>query len=161
MIQTKTVVDRRKLRFRTIDEVLADVDRIVAADKAGTLRTTGNWTAGQALGHVAAWASYPYEGFPLGKLPWFVRVILRMIGKRILRKGMTPGVKIPKVPGGTFGIEVISTEEGAARLRAAFERMKRGEPAKYDSPAWGPMTDEDRIGLNLRHAELHLSFLHP
>jgi hypothetical protein len=161
MVSTRHVKDRRKLQFHSIDEVLADVDRIVAANKAGRLRTTGNWTAGQAMGHVAAWATYPYEGFPLGRPPWFVRVILKMIGRRILRKGMTAGVRIPKVPGGTYGIEPLGTEEGAARLRAAFERMKRGEPPKFDSPAWGKMTDEERVGLNLRHAELHLSFLHP
>ena len=45
MIDTSKVQDRRKLRFHSIDDLLADVDRIVAAEKAGTLRRTGNWTA--------------------------------------------------------------------------------------------------------------------
>ena len=49
--------------------------------------------------------------------------------------------------------------EGAARLRKAVARLQAGEPARYDSPAFGPMNHEERIQLNLRHAELHLSFL--
>jgi hypothetical protein len=160
MIDTAKTQDRRKLRFESIDDVLADVDRIVAADKAGKLRRTGNWTAGQAMGHVAAWANYPYDGFPMGPPPWFVRIILRFLKKKYLREGMPAGVKT-LVENGTFGIDVLSTDEGAARLRKALTRLKSGEPAKFDSPAWGKMPDEERIAINLRHAELHLSFLNP
>lgn len=160
-VDTAKVTDRRKLRFNTIDEALADVDRIVAADKAGTLRCTGNWTAGQAMGHVAAWANYAYDGFPMGRPPWFIRVILGFLKKKYLRDGMPAGVKIPKVENGTFATEVLSTDEGAARLRKALARLKSSEPATFDSPAWGKMPPEERIALNLRHAELHLSFLHP
>ena len=63
MIDTGKVQDRRKLRYQSIDELLADMDRIAAADKAGKLRCTGNWTAGQAMGHLAAWINYSYEGY--------------------------------------------------------------------------------------------------
>lgn len=161
MIETKTVQDRRKLRFNSIDDILADIDRIVAAGKAGKLRCTGNWTAGQAMGHVAAWINYPYDGFPMGRPPFFIRFILRFLKKKYLRGGMPAGVKIPKVEHGTFATEPLSTEEGAARLGKALARMKSNEEAKYDSPAWGKMPYEERVAINLRHAELHLSFLHP
>ena len=60
---------------------------------------------------------------------------------------------------GTVGIEPLSTAEGADRLRRALTRLKRGEPAKFDSPAFGLMSHDDRVQLNLRHAELHFSFL--
>lgn len=161
MIDTKRQTDRRTLNFPTIDAVLADVDRIVAADRAGTLRCTGNWSAGQAMGHVAAWINYAYDGFPLGPPPFFIRWILRLMKKKILSSGMQAGVKIPKTDHGTFGTESLSTDEGAARLRAALNRLKNSEVATYDSPAWGPMPKEERVAINLRHAELHLSFLHP
>jgi Protein of unknown function (DUF1569) len=161
IVDTSKVQDRRMLRFNSIDDVLADIDRIVAADKVGNLRCTGNWTAGQAMGHVAAWMNYPYDGFPMGRPPWFIRVILRMLKNKYLRKGMPAGVKIPKVENGTFATEVLSTNEGASRLRKSLARLKSGEEAKYDSPAWGKMPNEERVALNLRHAELHLSFLHP
>lgn len=161
MIATKQVKDRRSLRFNSITELQADIDRVVAAGKAGKLRCTGNWTAGQAMGHIAAWINYSYDGYPMGPPPWVIRVILGFLKKKYLRQGMPAGVEIPKVKGGTFATEPLSTEEGAARLRKAVARLASGEPAKFPSPAWGEMPAEERIALNLRHAELHLSFLHP
>lgn len=160
MVNTANISDRRSLRFATIDELLADVDRVVAADKAGTLRRTGNWTAGQVFGHLATWINYAYEGFPI-RPPWFIRWILRMKKAAYLRDGMPAGVRIPRVPNGTFGTEPLGTEEGAKRLRSALLRLKSGEPAKFESPAFGKMPLDERIALNLRHAELHMSFLHP
>lgn len=161
MIDTAKVTDRRKLRYNSIDDLLADIDRIVAADKAGRLRCTGNWTAGQAMGHVAAWINYAYEGFPLARPPWPIRVILGFLKKKYLRDGLPAGVKIPKVEGGTKGTEPLTTEEGASRLRKALARLSSPEPARFPSPAWGEMSQGERITLNLRHADLHLSFLHP
>lgn len=162
MVDTGKVTDRRKLTFRSVDEVLADVDRIVAADRAGTLSRTGNWSAGQAFGHLAAWIEYGYEGFPMPPPPWFIRVILRYIMKPMyLRCGMRAGVRIPRVPEGTWATEPMSTDEGAKRLRKALGRLKNREPAKFDSPAFGPTTEDGRMTMHLRHAELHLGFLHP
>ncbi|RJP33680.1 MAG: DUF1569 domain-containing protein [Phycisphaerales bacterium] len=151
--------ERRRLRFNSIDEVLAEVDRIVAAEKAGRLRRTGNWTAGQVLGHLATWIEYAYTGYPM-RVPWFIRFLIRRKLPAMLRDGMQAGVRIPKVEGGTYGTEDVSIDEAAKRLRAALDRMKR-EPPRHHSPAFGPMSDEDRVTLNLRHAELHLGFLHP
>jgi hypothetical protein len=160
MVDTGKVKDRRKLHYQSIDELLADVDRIVAADKSGTLRRTGNWTAGQAFGHLASWINYSYEGYPM-KTPWFIRVILRFMKKKYLRNGMPAGVRIPGAAEGTYATQAMSTDQGAQQLRQALHRLKKGELSKFDSPAFGPMPLEERIALNLRHAELHLSFQHP
>ena len=151
--------DQRKLRFSTLDELAAEIDRLVAAGQAGTLRRSGSWTAGQAFGHLAAWINFGYEGFPM-RVPWFIRLILRVKAQRYLRDGMPTGVRIPRVQNGTYGTEMLSTEEGAQRLRAALQRLRQ-EPAKYDSPAFGKMPEAQRQALHLRHAELHLGFLHP
>ncbi len=72
-----STVARRKLRFESIDEVLADVDKVVAAAHAGTLEQLGNWKPGQVMAHLAAWIEYGYVGYPL-KTPWFIRMILRL-----------------------------------------------------------------------------------
>ena len=152
--------ERRRLSFASIDEVLAEVDRIVAAEQAGTLRRTGNWTVGQTFGHLAAWITYGYEGYPF-RVPWFVRFLVRPMLRRFIRTGLRPGVRLPKVREGTYGTEVLSTEEGARRLRAALGRLKAGEPARCPSPGFGSMSEEERVQLNLRHAELHLGYLHP
>jgi len=151
---------RRRLWFKSIDGVLGEIDRVAAADQSGQLRTTGTWTPGQILGHLAAWIEYGYDGYPMKSPPWFIRLLLRMQVKKYLRRGMPSGVRIPKVPEGTYGTEDMPTAVAADRLRRAFQRLQGGEPATYDSPAFGPMSRDERIQLNLRHAELHLSFLH-
>jgi len=154
--------EHRALRFDSIDDLLTEIDRIVAAERAGALRCTGNWTTGQIFGHLAAWIDYGYEGFPPGAHPpWFIRIVLRMMKKKFLRGPMPRGVRIPRAPDGTFGVEPLSTDEGARRLREALARLQRREPVKFHSPAFGPVTEDERISANLRHAELHLGYLHP
>ena len=140
---------------------MAEVERIVAAERLGMVRTTGTWTIGQIFNHLACWINYGYEGFPPGAHPpWFIRFILRRLKRKYLREGMKPGVRIPGAPDGTFGVERLSIDEGADRLRAALLRLKNHDPVKFNSPAFGEMPDDERIKLQLRHAELHLSFIH-
>jgi hypothetical protein len=161
MIKTRTS-ERRALHFNSIDDILADVDRVIASERAGTLRRTGNWTTGQTFGHLAAWINFAWDGYPPGAHPpWLVRVIARMLKNMILYKPMRPGMKIGRVPEGTLGIDPMTTDEGARRLREGLGRLQRHEPPTFHSSALGPLTDDERIALNLRHAELHLGFLHP
>jgi hypothetical protein len=154
-----TSAQHRQLRFANIDECLAEIDRVVAAARAGKLQATGTWTAGQILSHLAAWIEYGYNGYPLKSPPAPVRWLLRTRLRKTLDRGMRRGVRIPRIPGGTVGQDEMETEAAANRLKAALERLKRGEEARYDSPAFGKMSHDDRIRLNLRHAELHLGFL--
>jgi hypothetical protein len=63
------------------------------------------------------------------------------------------------VEGGTTGIDDMESQAAAQRLLAALTRLKSPELAPHASPAFGPMSHEDRIRLNLRHAELHLGHL--
>jgi len=159
-VDTARARDRRSLRFQTVDELLKEIDRLIKSDTVGKLRKSGNWSLGQAFGHLAAWINYGYEGYPF-KTPWLIRVILRTRVKKYLRDGMPAGVRIPKVENGTHATDALSTAEGADRLRKALNRLQNGEPAKFESPAFGPMLDDQRIAFNLRHAELHLSFFQP
>lgn len=123
------------------------------------MHTIGNWTPGEILTHLANWIQYSYVGFPIGPPPFFVRWILRMRLRKMLRGRMPRGVRIPGVEGGTVGMEDVSTAEGARRFLAALERLRSDEETKFDSPAFGALSHEDRIALNLRHAELHLGYL--
>jgi hypothetical protein len=150
---------RRKLNWTSLDQVLAELDRIEAAAKKGDLVATGSWTPGQILTHLAAWIEYGYSGYPLQPPPWILRWLLRAMLPGMLSKGMRPGVRIPGIQAGTVGQETVSTADGIERYRQAVKRLASGEPCSYDSPAFGRMSMEDRVRLNLRHAELHLSFL--
>ena len=156
-IDTTGLQTRRTLRFETIDELLAEVDRIAEAERAGCLECMGNWKCGQIFGHLATWAGFLYVKAPL-KTPWHIRLILGLLKNRIINGGMRPGVKIPNVPGGTVGTEPLSLDEGVTRYKAALERLRRDPPTE-PSPAFGTLTHEQAIKLNLRHAELHLGFV--
>ncbi|MFN0132169.1 MAG: DUF1569 domain-containing protein [Phycisphaerales bacterium] len=154
-----SIPKRRPLRFETIAQALAEAERIAAAERAGSLNRLGNWSVGQTFGHLATWATLAFDGTPL-KPPWFIRLILKLQKNKYLNKGLPAGVKIPKVPGGTLGTEPLSTDDGLARLKAAFSRIDREAPTK-PNVIFGPLCHDEWKRLQLRHAELHLSFLDP
>ncbi len=159
MVDTSKVTQRRKLHFETIDDCFAELGKIEAAEREGKLKTLGNWTAGQNLSHLAAWIEYGWDGYPMSKPPLPVRLVMKLMLGRILKKGMDPGVKIPGIEGGTLGADDMETLAAVDRFRTALNRLKSGEAAVHDSPAFGEMSHEKRVKLNLRHAELHLGFL--
>lgn len=158
-VNPKQVQEFRTLHFSSIDECIAEINRLVAADSKGTLRHLANWTPGQIMFHLAAWIEYGYDGYPIAPPPRFIRWILRLGLSRMLRKGMSRGVRIPGIKEGTVGIEDMPTTAAAERLINAMNRLRSGEESEFDSPAFGPMSHDDRIRLNLRHAELHLGYL--
>lgn len=149
----------RKLRFESIADCKAEVERILAADQQGQLQSCGKWTAGQNLSHIAAWIEYAYEGYPIKAPPFFIRWILKIGLRKMLENGMTKGVRIPGIKEGTTGMENVPTSQAAERLLAALDRLSKDDAIKEPSPAFGAMPHQDRIKLNLRHAELHLGFL--
>jgi Protein of unknown function (DUF1569) len=157
-IDTTTVTGRRSLVFRTIHDALADIDRLAHADRDGTLERLGNWTLGQAFGHLATWITFAYDGNPL-RPPWIIRVFMKFKLSQFLKQ-LPPGQRIPGVKEGTLGTEILPTDVGLERLKAALARLQREAPTK-PNPIFGPLTHEQWIALHLRHAELHLSYMKP
>lgn len=160
-INTGKSRDRRALRLENLAEALRDLDALRAAIAGGTLRTSGNWNAAQVYNHLAAFMEYPFNGYPpeMSTLPWFLRFVMQFMRHRMCFVKMPSGVKIPGVKGGTVGFEDSPVDAAEARLRAAIARLDREAPTR-PSPLFGPMSHEEWKGLNLRHCELHLSFLH-
>jgi len=159
VVDTGKVTGRRSLHFNSIDQLLAEVDRLADAERSGRLKQLGNWTLGRALGHLATWGEFAYTGVPLNP-PFFIRWILRFQKKKFLVGPMPAGVKIPRVENGTLGTEPISLDVGLARYKAVLQRLKSEAPI-LPSPIFGKMTHEESIALTLRHAELHLGFFVP
>ena len=155
-VDTAKVTSRRKLKFGSIDEVLSDVDRLVAAEHEGRLAHVGNWSLGQTLGHLACWAEYAYSGYPL-KTPFFIKWILRRGKQQFIHEPMRAGVKIPGVPGGTLATDPMPLDEAAGRVHRALGRLK-SEPPTLVHPIFGVLSHDEWIAINLRHAELHLGF---
>lgn len=160
MVNTKTVTDRRALSFATMADVRAEASRILAAERAGTLRCAGNWTTAQVFNHVAAWMEYPYDGYPGKGPPWFVKVMAKLMKKGILTKPLQAGFRLPGVPGGTYGIDDGPVDAAYERLVRATQRMEKAPPS-IPNPVFGPLTHAEWQRLNIGHAELHFSFLHP
>ncbi len=158
-IDTRKVTGRRRLRFESLDAVLADAEQLTRADRAGNLKRLGNWSLGTTLGHLAGWMNFAFDGTPLNP-PWFVRILLRLGKRRYLRETLRPGVRLSGVPAGTLCTDELSTDEGLSRLRAAVERFGGGAPLRPDS-FFGPLTRDEHIALHCRHAELHLGFFIP
>lgn len=160
-IETGKTSDRRVLRFSSPAELRAEAERVVAAGRAGKLRTAGNWTPGQIFGHLAAWIDYAYDGWPADlRPPWIVTMIVRLQKRKFLRGPLPAGVKIPGIAGGTKGTEPYPLEEGYSRFDRAWKRLESSPPVAPNI-LFGPMPHEEWIAMHLRHAELHLGFLHP
>jgi hypothetical protein len=161
MINTQKAKDRRRLRFENFGAALQDAESLADAERRGALRTTGNWTLGQSLGHLGFWARAPYDGYPpMPVPPLILRLMVPLIKNRILNQGMVPGIRIGRVEGGTFGTEVLPAQRALDELRAAYNRLTARDPG-IKNPFFGSLSHGDWIKLNLRHAELHQSFFHP
>ena len=150
---------RRNLHFDSVDDVIEEVNKIAEADANGGLVVTGQWSVGEILSHLSAWIEYAYNGYPIDAPPWIVQKLLKFHLRSILKNGMKPGVNIPGVDGGTVGQEKIDCDVACRRYLVALNRLASSEEAKYPSPAFGKLEREKFVKLNLRHAELHLSFI--
>lgn len=158
MINTKKVQGRRSLSFATLDAVVADAEMLVQAEGAGRLTALGNWTIGQACGHLSTWIDFALDGYPAElRPPWLVKVLVKPLKGKLLSGKMPVGVRIRKFPEGTLGTERLAAREGLERLRKSCARLKVEAP-KNLNPIFGLLTHEEWIKMNIGHANLHLSF---
>lgn len=158
MVNTKTA-ERRTLHFDNFEQAIADAERCVAAEHAGRLKRTGNWTTGQVLAHLSFWIEGGFDGFDV-KPPLVIRLIGPLMKNMVINKPGRPGFRLPKVPGGTYGADDMPADAALERYRKAARRLEAECPAK-PNPAFGKLTHDEWKKLHLRHAELHVSFLHP
>jgi hypothetical protein len=155
-VDTSKVVGHRGQRYTSPADMHADVAALVGSERAGVLSRVGNWTLGQALGHLASWVDFAFDGYPI-KPPFFVRWLLKGQKQKFLRQGLPRGVRIPRVKGGTVATELLDTEEGLRRFNAAWARLESTPPTQ-PNPIFGPLAHEEWVQMHLRHAELHLGY---
>jgi hypothetical protein len=156
-INTTKVEGRRTLRFESLDEIAAEVERLAAA---GEPRALGNWSSGQVLQHLARAMNSSIDGFP-NFVPWIVRVFLRVFMKRyFLTKPMAPGFALPPKGADLLPTATTTWDDGLRSLRAAIARQRTESPGK-PHPGLGPLTREEWEQFHCRHCELHLGFLVP
>ena len=79
-VDTTKVTNRRAVHFASLDELLADAERLVQLDAQGKVRPLGNMSLGQALGHLALWMKASIDGIPDDlRPPAAVKLLGRML----------------------------------------------------------------------------------
>lgn len=156
MVDSNTPV-RRTVNYRGYEMIVEDAERLAA----GSYVTVGDWSLGQILDHLAKAFVASIDGVG-GLMSWPVRIFGRLFLKgRFLNKTLPAGFKFPDGPNSAVAPdEQTSVDAGLDALRRAVERCKNEKQrslhplfGRLDRPAW------DRF--NLRHAELHMSFIVP
>lgn len=153
--------ERRELSFASVDEILAEAERLAAAPDVELL---GNWSLGQILDHLALAMEKAIDGSD-GKAPLLMRLMLKFVGPSMLRsleKGSMPsGFKMPKSLRGDFAPPAeVSTEDGLEHLRRAVDRWQT-ESKRAPHVAFGNITPDQHDLVQRRHAEMHLSHVIP
>lgn len=157
--------ERRELDFKCTGCLKKELDRIDAAHRAGTLTTTGNWTAAQNLEHCARFWSAAIDGFPPDvKPPLVVKWIVGLLFKGKAVKGGTAPAGIKPPPAFTRHFEPAADTDydaAMAHLRRQVARTDNGEKFDHPSPLFGKLTHEQWTNVQLGHVQLHLGFLRP
>lgn len=166
MVNTRKVSGRRKLRFESMAELVAEIERLASVE----VTCLGNWSLGQILSHLAR-----VMLVAVGETKVQPPLISRLIGfffrpllkKWLLETGMPAGLPHKGIPvigrsqqaSSQVADASITTEEGLAELKAAIDRYQSaGDLCPH--PLFGTRR-EDWDRFHFRHAELHLSFVIP
>ncbi|MCA9268773.1 MAG: DUF1569 domain-containing protein [Planctomycetales bacterium] len=154
-VDTKKAAGRRDVRYQSYDDLLADAQRLAA----GPTTTVGNWTLGQILFHLAKSIEASIDGIPF-KAPWLMRLVAKLfMKKKFIYKSVPPGFKLPATAAAKYtGDPSVDAQEALAALSAAIDRAN-GTAQRGDHPAFGKLTREEWDSFNLRHAEMHMSFV--
>jgi hypothetical protein len=146
--------DRRTLEFARLDDVMPEVDRLLAG-----YTPAGNWSLGQICSHLAETYRMSVEGFGV-QAPWLVRSTLgRVFKKKVLReRQMKAGIKVPEKflpkPG-------MDDRAEAESLRASIAYYLAHPETRALHPFFGRMTGDEWDRLHLIHSAHHLSFAVP
>lgn len=153
-VKTKTVANRRDLHYSSLDELVEDAERL-----APSHTTVGNWTLPQILSHVSGGLNATVDGFSYSA-PWPLRFILTLVMKKKFLKKMPAGLSIPSKIKKDVAPKEVPLEQALADLRTAVDRLKATDQ-RAPHPFFGKVSKDEAETLQLRHAELHMSFVHP
>ena len=151
---------RRQLAFDSLDAAVRDAEHLLAAgyERAGT------WDLAQCLDHLAAWLTYPVEGFP--RVPLLLRPVFALVratlGRGMLNKTLRDGMPAGK-PTMPQSVAPPGGDPAAAlgRFKAAAGRFAAHGGDYLPSPLFGPLTRDEALKVQLAHCAHHLSFLVP
>ena len=152
-VDAKQGPGRRRLRFTTLDEIVHDAERLVAAKNA---RTLGNWSLDRLLSHLAIAVDGSIDGIS-GQAPGMIRLLGPLLKHWVLKRGLSPGFRLPKKLEAAAFPAGSSPDEAFRKLRSAVARTA-AERMTARHPVFGKLSHAEWEQFHLRHAELHLSF---
>ncbi|MEM1098487.1 MAG: DUF1569 domain-containing protein [Planctomycetota bacterium] len=159
MKNTKKIVGRRELNYTDFNDLLADIERVVAEPH----QAIGNWTAGEIIDHVAKPIPWAMDGYPEGfKVPLMFKIVGPLMKKSFLAHKPPPaGIKPPKKLMEEFEPEKsVSIDTAMQRLRDAIARWPQSTTIPKN-PLVGSMTKQEWERFLTNHASLHFSFIVP
>ncbi|MFM7519159.1 MAG: DUF1569 domain-containing protein [Planctomycetota bacterium] len=150
-------VTRRRVDFRSWEDVLADADRLVR----GGYDRAGKWSLAQVLDHVGAGLRVAISG-SANRMPWPMRMLARSAALPVMRRWrwIPAGIPAPR----WWQPQVSRDADDAAalaRFRAEVEAFHAYQGPYHPHPAFDRLDREAYDDLMLIHASHHLRFLVP
>ncbi len=155
-VQTKSVAGRRTVSYQSYDDLLADAEEMAH----GVVQTLGNWSLGQIFKHLAAAMEGSIDGIPF-QMPLLMRLMAPLLKRKFLTKPLPSGFQIASNARAAMEPDAtVSTAEALDALRYAVSRCQ-SETDRAAHPLFGRLSREEWDQFNLRHAEMHMSFVAP
>jgi Protein of unknown function (DUF1569) len=149
--------ERRELSFKSLDEAVAEVERLAR----GNTRTTGNHTFGQIVEHLARILDTAVGKTIPPRLPLILRLVMPVAKHIVLRGPVKPGFKLPTEAQSFYWPEGdVDVQQALAHLRESVEDFKTKGPLAIN-PIFGKLSRERTLKLQCDHCAMHLSFVHP
>lgn len=145
------MVARRALTFASLDEIMPDVERLLAGHV-----TSGRWTLAQILYHLATALRYAATAEADTGEPTREQDVLR---RRFFSRASFPdGVELPAVLEPPPGLDARAEADS---LRAAIALFASRTGPFPTHPRLGPLTGEEWDRFHRMHGAHHLGFAVP
>jgi hypothetical protein len=161
-VNTRRVANRRRVRLQTLDDLVAEVERLTAAAAVGKARSLGNWSPAQVLWHIGRFMELSIDGFPFRYRcgpAWLIRAFRLLAWPWLIALAFRPGFKNPPEAAVLEPDPSVSLPVAAAYLQQQIARIRSGEQMTQACSVEGAYSHEEWVYIHLRHAELHLGFL--
>ena len=147
---------RRKLHFDSLADVIFEVEQLAA----GEVETTGHYSFGQILDHLARTMDTVTGKVKAGKVALPIRLGARVLRGYVLSHPLRPGFKLPqKSQSILWPSEDVDVATGLDKLKQAIGRFESTEPL-LPHPVMGGLSRDQHVQMQCRHCELHLGFVH-
>jgi hypothetical protein len=145
------MVERRALAFASLDEVMPEVERVLAGHEA-----VGRWTLAQIVNHLATALRYTGSAPPTAEEPTREHDVRRR--RFFSRESFPDGIELPAGLEPPVGLDA-RTEADSLRAAIALFASRTGPFPAH--PRLGPLTGEEWDRFHRMHCAHHLGFAVP